>query len=40
MNALKRLGMLERLPATGAPVINHVHSRIADMVIEMPWPAR
>jgi flavin-dependent dehydrogenase len=40
VNALRRLGALDRLKATGAPVINHVHGRIADLIVEMPWPWR
>jgi 2-polyprenyl-6-methoxyphenol hydroxylase-like FAD-dependent oxidoreductase len=40
VNALQRLGVLDRVRATGAPVLNHVHSRITDMVVEMPWPLR
>jgi flavin-dependent dehydrogenase len=40
VNALERLGVLERLRATGAPVVNHVHGLIGDMVVEMPWPLR
>ena len=40
VNALERLGVLERLRATGAPVINHVHGLIGDMAVEMPWPLR
>ena len=38
--SLKRLGVLDRLLATGAPLINQATMRVEDIVAEIPWPTR
>jgi 2-polyprenyl-6-methoxyphenol hydroxylase-like FAD-dependent oxidoreductase len=37
---LNGLGVLERLKATGAPIIEKVHTRIQDLTVEQRWPTR
>ena len=38
--SLTRLGVMERLRATGAPLIGVSHGRVDDLTIEIPWPTR
>lgn len=38
--SLKRLGVLDRLVATGAPFIDQATMRVEDVVAEIPWPTQ
>ena len=38
--SLKRLGVLDRLIATGAPFMNQASMRVEDITGQVPWPTR
>jgi 2-polyprenyl-6-methoxyphenol hydroxylase-like FAD-dependent oxidoreductase len=38
--SLGRLGVMDRLRATGAPLIEVSHGQVDDLVIDVPWPTR
>ncbi|TMB91733.1 MAG: FAD-dependent monooxygenase [Chloroflexi bacterium] len=38
--SLQRLGVMERLKSTGAPIISEAHNRIGDLVVRSRWPTR
>lgn len=37
---LERLGVLDRVRATGAPFLSHVNTRLENLEFVVPWPAR
>ena len=40
VNALARLGVLDAVRATGAPMIEEAQARLADVVVQIPYPVR